>query len=347
MRKVVYVIILAIFITGCDKCNKPNKPIARWDVNLDDSSIPSGREIMAKLVYADEEKAIDSVVYTFNGSARTSTDLHTEIKFPTAGIPVGSYTLKAILYFDQKSEVHTSHFTIVSDKAPEEITAKASRVYPHSIDNFTEGLFVHDGMFYESTGLNGKSFVYRYKLGSESPEKLVTMDSIYFGEGIVWFDNKVYQLTWQGGHGFIYDPGTWKTIKEFHYGTEGWGFTHDGKNLIMSDGSNRLFFLDPNTLSIMRIQEVCDDKGKVSSLNELEYVDGFIYANIWQTETIAKIDASNGKVVAILNCENLMTESERTDDMHEMNGIAYDPAKKALYVTGKNWPKIYQVRVDN
>jgi glutamine cyclotransferase len=344
MRKQLYGIFLVILLAGCDTCSKKKITIAEWAVAIDESSFHSGQVIEARLKYIHDEIAIDSVVYIFNGEEIASNkDLKQAVKVPTAGLSLGSHTIKGIVYKDGEPEVHSANFILLSDKKPEEIIAVAAKVYPHSTDNFTEGFFVHDGMFYESTGLNGKSYVYRYKPGSTSLEKLVTMDSLYFGEGIVWFDDKMYQLTWQGGHGFVYDVNTWKTIKEFHYGTEGWGFTHDGKNLIMSDGSNRLFYLDPATLSIQRILEACDDMGKVINLNELEYVDGFIYANIWQTEKIAKIDASNGKVVAILNCEKLMDESEVTSDTKEMNGIAYDPVVKKLYITGKNWPKIYEL----
>jgi glutamine cyclotransferase len=195
--------------------------------------------------------------------------------------------------------------------------------------------------------MNGNSFICLYKLGSKTQERLTTLPNEYFGEGSMLYDNKLIQLTWKNGLGLIYDAATLKQTGQFRIGGEGWGLTYDGKNLIMSDGSHRLFYLDKETYAVSKIVEVYDNKGKVLNINELEYIDGIIYANIWQTDKIAKINTTNGKVMAYINCEGLLTEAEIQEYKCDvLNGIAYDPQTKKLYITGKNWPKIFELKLD-
>ena len=215
----------------------------------------------------------------------------------------------------------------------------------HDQSAFTQGLVIHDGKLYESTGQK-QSWIGIIDINTGKPDKKVILDDKYFGEGIAILNNKVYQLTWTTKVGFVYDLKTFKKLREFTYEGEGWGLTHDGKNLIMSQGSDKLIFLDTVTLKPVRTLSVKDEHGPVDELNELEYVEGFVFANIWQTNRIVKIDPSTGNVVGRLDLSQLARDAQmRNPKVDVLNGIAYHPTTKLLLVTGKNWPMTYVLQV--
>jgi glutaminyl-peptide cyclotransferase len=223
--------------------------------------------------------------------------------------------------------------------------------YPHDTSSFTEGLMIHNGQLYESTGSpespkNNGSWFGKIDLKTGKASNKVTLDKQFFGEGIAMLNGKIYQLTWQSQKGFVYDATTFKKIKEFTYNGEGWALTTDGTNLIMSDGTSNLRYLDPESLRVLNIVGVTDHNGPVANINELEFIDGFIYANIWMTNYIIKIDPASGKVVGKLDFTSLVKEvNNKYPGADEMNGIAYDSASKKIYVTGKLWPNIYEIRL--
>ncbi|MEO6915154.1 MAG: glutaminyl-peptide cyclotransferase [Chitinophagaceae bacterium] len=228
------------------------------------------------------------------------------------------------------------------------INYSVKNVFPHDTASFTEGFLVHDGQLYESTGgqppMPYKSFLGPVNMQTGIISQKVILDTSYFGEGINIFKNKLYQLTWQNHKGFIYDLKTYKKIGEFTYNTEGWALTNDGTNLIMSDGSSNLQFLDPDSLKVVKIVGVMDNNGPVSNINELEYIRGFIYANKYGTTEILKIDPASGKVVAKIDLRALDSQAKsKYPGALEMNGIAFDSASGKIYVTGKAWPHIYEV----
>lgn len=233
--------------------------------------------------------------------------------------------------------------------APAVMTYAVLNVFPHDTTSFTEGLLVHNGTMYESTGSgdngNCDSWAGPVDLKTGRPDRKILLDKAYFGEGISILNGKLYQLTWQNRTGFIYDAVTYKKLKEFSYPGEGWALTHDSVHLIMSDGTSKLQYLDPATLQVVRTVNVEDNYGPVSNINELEYIDGYVYANQWQTNYILKIDPSGGKVVAKADLTNLATQAKsKFPDADEMNGIAYDKATGKIYVTGKRWPELYEIR---
>lgn len=348
MNLKIYILIsLAYIIVGCSTCSNEKTKMAQWATTIDGSNIPSGALVLAQLKFIDSEQPIDSLVYRLNGSRIFATAVLTEtLKMKSDTMKMGAYTITATIYRNNKKEEHIANMTILSDITPLQLKRKIGVVYPHSNLNFTEGLFFNNGMLYESTGMNGTSFICRYKLGSTTPEKLTQLPSEYFGEGSMLYDNKLIQLTWKNGVGIVYDAATLKKINEFKIGGEGWGLTYDGTSLIMSDGSHRLFYLDKESYAVTKILEVYDNLGKVLNMNELEYVNGVIYANVWMTDNIIKIDAKNGKVLAIINCEGLLTETEIEQNKCDvLNGIAYDDQTKKLYITGKNWPKIFELKL--
>lgn len=223
--------------------------------------------------------------------------------------------------------------------------------FPHDTTLFTEGLLVHNGQIVESTGSPEdieytKSMIGIDDLKTGKLDKKVEINKAkYFGEGIVFFKDKLYQLTYKNRVGFIYDSKSFKQLKKFSYSNaEGWSLTTDGTNLIMDDGTDNLTFLNPDSLKPVRTLRVTDNGAPVTNLNELEYIKGFIYANIWMTNYIVKIDPSNGKVVGKLDLSSLNTEAKnKNPDADVLNGIAYDSTTDKIFITGKLWSNIYQI----
>jgi len=220
------------------------------------------------------------------------------------------------------------------------------KTLPHDTQAFTEGLTIYNNKVYESTGQTGSSWIAEVDPGSGVHTKKVTLDSRYFGEGMTILNDKVFYLTWQTKIGFVYDLKTYKQIGEFNYDSEGWGLTHNNKELIMSAGTEKLYFLDTVNLKVIRTLTVTDESGKVKNLNELEFIDGFIFANVWETTSVVKIDPASGKVVGRLDLSVLANEIKRMyPNTQDLNGIAYDKNSKGILVTGKYWPKSFLIRL--
>jgi glutamine cyclotransferase len=218
------------------------------------------------------------------------------------------------------------------------------RSYPHDSAAFTQGLQFHEGVLYEGTGLNGRSSIRKVALESGSVLQSRDLDKAHFGEGITLWRSSIIQLTWQSGLAFVYDRTTFKPTRSFTYRGEGWGLTHDGTSLIMSDGTDELRFMDPATFKERRRLKVTAGGVPVPHLNELEFVKGEVFANIWQTDYVARIDPATGRVAATIDLRGLLTARERavTD---VLNGIAYDGAGDRLFVTGKLWPRVFEVKL--
>ncbi|MCZ6639795.1 MAG: glutaminyl-peptide cyclotransferase [Candidatus Dadabacteria bacterium] len=222
---------------------------------------------------------------------------------------------------------------------------KIVNTYPHDTNSFTQGLIFDKGVLYESTGLNGHSAVKIVDLKTGKTLKSHELPDNYFGEGIAIIENKIIQLTWRSKTGFVYDKKTLKLIKKFSYQTQGWGITYDGKYLIISDGSAVLYFMDPNTFKVVGTLEVYGDNGKVSKLNELEYINGEIYANIWGIEKIARINSKTGRVTAWIDLSGLLSDQDKKNRVDVLNGIAFNSDKGSLFVTGKLWPKLFEIEL--
>jgi glutamine cyclotransferase len=218
--------------------------------------------------------------------------------------------------------------------------------YPHDPAAFTQGLAFHSGRLYEGTGLYGASTLRRVDLASGRTEKQRALNQRYFGEGIAILDTEIYQLTWQNGVVIVYDLETFEVERTMPYEGEGWGLTHDGEHLIMSDGSAIIRFRDPQTFGVIREVEVRDRGVPVPKLNELEYVDGEIWANVWYDDRIARIEPASGEVQGYLDLSALYPAASRGSEA-VLNGIAYDPAQKRLFVTGKNWPQLFEIAIEH
>jgi glutamine cyclotransferase len=229
-------------------------------------------------------------------------------------------------------------------RGPEVAGFKVVAAYPHDPASFTQGLAIEAGKLYEGTGLYGASTVRRVNLMSGRAEKQRALGERYFGEGIAILGGRLYQITWMNGAAVVYNLDTFEVERTMQYDGEGWGLTHDGKELIMSDGSATIRFRDPQTFAVTREIEVRDNGMPLAMLNELEYIDGEIWANIWYDDRIARISPADGKVLGFIDLSTLYPKSARGSEA-VLNGIAYDAAAKRLFVTGKNWPQLYEIEV--
>lgn len=226
---------------------------------------------------------------------------------------------------------------------PIEYTYEVVASWPHDRGAFTQGLVYNDhGTLYESTGLNGRSSLREVDLQSGAVRRRVDVAEPYFAEGLTELDGRLYQLTWQHQRGFVYDAATFARTREFSYTGEGWGLTDDGHSLIMSDGTNAIRFLDPETFAVRRTIRVLRDGQPLRNINELEYIDGQIYANIWLTDYIARIDPASGFLTGWIDMRGLLPPDGGNADV--LNGIAWDAASGRIFVTGKLWPRLFEVR---
>jgi len=238
--------------------------------------------------------------------------------------------------------------SIAAQRKPAPVQSyKVVATFPHDTSSFTQGLvFASDGQLYESTGLEGESTLRRVDIATGQTLQKIDVASQYFAEGLAMVGDELLQLTWRHKLGFVYDRKTFKQKRTFSYKTEGWGIAYDGtSNLVMSDGSDTLTFLDPKSLAVAKTLRVMDAGRPVSNLNELEWIEGEIWANIWMTDRIARISPRTGEVNAWIDLSSLFPVAQRMPPADVMNGIAYDKATRRIYITGKKWPRLYQITV--
>ncbi len=225
------------------------------------------------------------------------------------------------------------------------VTYKVINSYPHDTTAFTQGLAFADGVLYEGTGLRGLSTLRKVELETGDILQIRKIPNEEFGEGITIYEDKIIQLTWQSNLGYVYDRESFELIEEFNYPTEGWGITHDGNRLIMSDGSSYLYFLDPETFEEMGRVEVTDNGIPITRLNELEYVHGEIYANVWLTDRIVRIMPQTGQVKGWIELKGILSNEGGGEQEGVLNGIAHDAENERLFVTGKFWPKLFEIEL--
>lgn len=221
-------------------------------------------------------------------------------------------------------------------------------VFPHDTAYFTQGLIWHNNTLYEGTGLYAQSHLMKMDLQTGKALQKLSLDPKFFGEGITILNNKIYQLTWEEKKAFVYDLATFKKIGEFNWPMEGWGLTHNGSQLIISTGNSNLYFVNPETFAIERTLGVYDNNGYLANLNELEYVDGKVYANVWNDDRIVRIDPQTGLVEARIDLTGILLKTNQPiyGNKDVLNGIAYNPDTKSFYVTGKKWPALYEIKIN-
>ncbi|HET8828970.1 MAG TPA: glutaminyl-peptide cyclotransferase [Pelobium sp.] len=306
--------------------------------------IKAGDPIELKLNYADG--TVDSVQYfidTIKVNVKTDT---TQLSIKTDSLPLGSRLITVKIYRAGEVEEVNTNVVLLSAITPANYSYKIINTYPHSTTSYVEGLEFHDGVFYESAGDYGHSSLRKVSLNGKVLQQK-DIDKQYFAEGITVIGDKIIQLTYREKVGFVYDKNTFELLKTFPYNhaSEGWGLTFDGETIYNTDGSNTIYKLDKNTYLPKGSIEVYDDKGPVTQLNELEWIDGKIYANIYTSELIAIINPNTGAVEAYINMMGLPHGEVDDPQQDVLNGIAYDKAGNRLFVTGKKWDKMFQIEV--
>lgn len=349
--------LFAICLQSCTENKHQNEvaedPLsARGLISIQPFSEPVtiGNSISISGQWLDKSQRYDSLLLQINGQKSGILGFDSTGNFTfswnSGSGNVGTQVAQIQAFFQGKElQTASTTFQVKSDIVPEILGYQLAQTLPHNPQSFTQGLEWSGKKLYEGTGLHGKSAVMEIALESGEPKVKVDLEQEYFGEGITIFHNQLYQITWQNKTGFVYQLPELKKVNTFTYATEGWGLSHWKDNLIMSDGSNKLYILDYQTFSRKKIVEVWDDKGPVDALNELEMIDGFLFANKYQTDQIVKIDPENGKVMGYLDLTRILKDSDKTGEEDVLNGMAWNAEEKLLYVTGKNWPKMFAIRL--
>ncbi|WP_372652942.1 glutaminyl-peptide cyclotransferase [Draconibacterium sp.] len=345
------VLIFCLFVSffSCsNKSNKrPRKPVSSISIKPAKQLYTSGDKVNLEIKTKLRDGELKSVKVYYEGDLiKESTDLNFEI----AGVEldqVGNTSFKVDAEkTDGLKNSRTKTINVISDIAPKQLTYQVIEKYPHLKTSYTQGLEYYNGYLYEGTGETSHSKLMKIDIKTGKPLQSFDMDDKYFGEGITILNGKIYQLTYRAKKGFVYDLETFAVIDSFTYKSEqGWGLTNDGTNLIMSDGTNVLTWLNPDDFSIVKTVQVANNRGNMNVLNELEYIDGIIYANIYTTNFVVKIDAKTGKVLEEINMEGLIDMYHQPNDRIDvLNGIAYDAKNNRMFVTGKLWPMLFEVK---
>lgn len=264
----------------------------------------------------------------------------------TAGLRCGTVPVVAQIQSGDATEYVSKSIRLFSDITPTIKTYKILEQYPHDANAYTQGLVLEGDVMYESTGLRGQSSIRKVNFRKGDVIKSQPLDNRYFGEGLAMVGDKLYQLTWQSRRAFAYDKNTFQQIGEYQMSTEGWGLTAlSADTLLLTDGTENLYFVDPNSFAVLKTIQVYDNVGPVERLNETELYNGHLLANIYQTDMIAEIDINTGKVINMINLEGILPDNLMSYNTDVLNGIAYDQAHDRLYVTGKNWPKMYLIKI--
>lgn len=345
------VLVFCLFVTFFSCSNKPKrsrKPISTIIIQPNKKNYVLGEKVSVNVKSRVKNGEIENIqLYYNNQLLKESKELSfsfDEIKINTLG--TNSFKVETIKTDGLKNS-KTKSITVVSNEVSKKLTYKTIKNYPHSKTYFTEGLEFYNGFLYESTGENGSSGLFKINLATGNAIQSHNMEKKYFGEGITILNNKIYQLTYRAQKGFIYNLQDFAVIDSFRYKSkQGWGLTNDGTNLIMSNGTHVLTWLDPNNFSIIKTIQVANSKGILNNINELEYINGTIYANVYTTNIIVQIDPGTGKVLSEINLTGIINMyKNQTDKIDYLNGIAYDKKLDRMFVTGKFWPRLFEIKL--
>ncbi|UOB16949.1 glutaminyl-peptide cyclotransferase [Abyssalbus ytuae] len=334
--------LLTILIISCNGANSSTKKNFSLEISNNKKDFKPGETVQINLKNENNIQ-IDRIEYELEGKK-------TEVLNNTlslANVNLGKQELTATVYYGDKSEKITKNITILSNTAPVIYTYKIINEYPHDINSFTQGLEFHNDTLYESTGRNGHSYIRKTDYKTGKVLKQTDLDKAYFGEGITIINNKVYQLTWRKMTGFVYDLNSFEQLETFKYGNskEGWGLTNDGKKIFKSDGTEKIWFLNPDTLTEEGYIQTVTNTSVFNKANELEYVDGKIYANVWQKDSAMIIDANTGAIIGVIDFRGLKDKVTKHEKLDVLNGIAYNSSSKTFFITGKNWDKLFEVEI--
>jgi glutamine cyclotransferase len=300
----------------------------------------SNSETLELSIENPKNHTIDSVKYVINN---VSISEHTDL----TNMKLGKHTVKATVFYNNEQQTATKNITVLNSAAPKVYTYNIINEYSHDITSFTQGLEFYKGNLYESTGHYKESKLRQLDYKTGNVIKNLNLADEYFGEGLTVLNDKIYQLTWQKGTGFVYDVNTFKKINSFKYGTskEGWGLCNDNTKLYKSDGTENIWILDPKNLIEEDNIQAYTNKGKIVGLNELEWINGHIYANRFQKNGVAIINPKNGAIIGVIDFSPLKNKVKQHETLDVLNGIAYNPETNTIFVTGKNWNKLFEVEV--
>jgi len=359
MNKLIYGFLFLLILHSCSTDTEKKKTDNQSKVKTENtftakhivspyngSEFTIGDTVTVKTEGGDAK--IDSIIVDIDGfeSAKYSV-VENEFVISTAKLAVGKHYINVQSFKAgvRKQENITAFFK--SDIEPKQIKATVVKKYPHSPKSYTQGLTFDEGNFYEGTGQWGESVLMKVDLETGKALETYSLPSEIFGEGIVVYKDEIIQLSWTAQKAFVFDKKTFKLKNTFTYDTQGWGITNYGDNLIMSDGSNVLYILEPNTFTVLKQIEVFDNVRAVTNLNELEYIDGKIYANVYLTNTIVVINPETGKVEGKIDLTEITPQKFRAEHDLVLNGIAYNKQNKKLYITGKRWDVLFEIKLDN
>ena len=344
-------IVFAVLIMMMYACKDKNTITYRGFISPEmGSSIALGNPLDVKILFGNDKK-VDSVVYLLDHAHYLSKNDTSAVSIKTNALKLGNHLVTAKIFSEGKSEDLTSNFILLSNIVPQEYGYEIIKKFPHDTSSYTEGFEYHDGFFYESAGDYGHSSLRRVDVNSGKVLQKATLDSIYFGEGITMIDNKILQLTYKTKVAFVYDKSTFKKLETVPYavGQEGWGMYFDGSKILTTDGTNNIYFLDKTSYQKTGGIQVYDNKRAMDSLNELEIVDGKIYVNVYTQNYFLIVDEKTGAVEGKVDLSGLLPDGYFKTDYaignNVLNGIAYDKVGKRLFVTGKKWPYVFQIKL--
>ena len=322
------------------------KKVLLFEIQTDGNSFQQNESI-AVSIKNEKDKDITDVVYSIDGKELVQKDGKVILGIPK----LGAKLLKATVSYDDTKIDLTKGIEVLAEKAPELYTYEIVNEFPHDNEAYTQGLEFHNDTLYEGTGKRGRSFLRKVDYKTGKPLAQIDLDKSVFGEGITILNDKIYQLSWQNGMGYIYALKDLKKIDTFQYGQskEGWGLTNDGSTIFKSDGTEKIWLLNPDTLKEEDYIEIVTNTSIFNKANELEYVDGKIYANVYQKSGVMIIDAKSGAIEGVVNFGGLSSKITKGENWNEtdnvLNGIAYHPERKTFFVTGKDWDKMFEVNI--
>jgi glutamine cyclotransferase len=347
-HKLLYFIALGFLLIACDKEKKSTESLFAVDASQLKEQYSATESVPFEILNSTNQK-IDSTIFYSNEIKIGKTIDGKGINFNLTSQKLGYHTLKALVYSEGSTEEIEHRIEVLASLEPKLLSYTILNTYPHDTKAYTQGLEFYRDTLYEGTGRNGLSSLRKTDYKTGKVYKQVDLDSQYFGEGITIFNNKVYQLTWQSLVGFVYNADNLIKEKSFNYSRkiEGWGLTHDDKYLYQSDGTEKIWKLDPETLKDVDYINIYTNTSKIKAVNEMEWIDGKIYANIYQMDAIAIINPTTGAVEAVVNLSDLKNQVTQHPDLDVLNGIAYNPRTKTIFVTGKNWDKMFEITINN
>lgn len=344
-----YRIIFAAFLLIYSSCKNSETVTLTFKSPDQGQTVKIGDEIDVA-VGLPPNTSIKSIEYLMDGKLFSTKKDSSSVKLPTKDLKLGYRLISAIVSYDNHVDTVTLNIVLTSDIKPKEVSYEVINTFPHDTSAYTQGLAFIDGKLLESTGLEGKSVLKWVQLNSGKTLQQVKLDGQYFGEGSLKIGNKIIMLTWRENVGLIFDAATFKQIGTFPYeqSREGWGLAFDGKKILRTDGTNRVWWMNAETYKEEGYIEVYDHTGEVKNLNEIEYINGKIYANVYMTNKIVVIDPASGKVEASIDLSALVPKNffkEEEEENNVLNGIAWDAKAKRLFVTGKKWPKLFEIKL--